>query len=83
MYKEILSMRNFAVCVCPQEYAEGGDLYEALKQAPDGKFSEAVAVADYLAPFLDAVAYLHTQVSKPLSWFIQLISCMPSMVLSF
>jgi hypothetical protein len=45
-----------------QEYAEGGDLYETLKQAPDGKFPEAIAVAHYLAPFLDAVAYLHSQV---------------------
>lgn len=46
-----------------QEFAERGDLFEALKRAPHMMFSEQVAVVSYLAPFLNAVAYLHCQVS--------------------
>ncbi len=46
----------------PQEYADGGDLFEALKACPHGRYTEQRAVAEILAPFLEAVAFLHGKV---------------------
>lgn len=42
-----------------QEYASGGDLYEALKRA-GGKLKESAVAGEVVAPCLDAVAYLHS-----------------------
>ena len=42
-----------------QEYASGGDLYEALRRA-GGKLKESAVAGEVVAPCLDAVAYLHS-----------------------
>ena len=43
-----------------QEYADGGDLYEALRRA-GGRLREPRVAAAVVAPVLDALAYLHAR----------------------
>eukprot|EP00879_Flechtneria_rotunda_P020486 GHRR01021554.1.p1 GENE.GHRR01021554.1~~GHRR01021554.1.p1 ORF type:complete len:180 (+),score=55.48 GHRR01021554.1:123-662(+) len=45
-----------------QEFAPGGDLFEALKRAPDMLYTETEAAARFIAPLLDALIYLHERV---------------------
>ncbi len=42
------------------EYANAGDVYKLLKKRT--KFPEASAVTQILAPFLSALAYIHSKV---------------------
>ena len=52
------------LCGTLQEFASGGDLFEALKHQPSMVFNEATAVARFMAPCLDALAYLQDRVSR-------------------
>jgi hypothetical protein len=47
-----------------QEFAPGGDLFEALKHQASMMFRELEAVGRFLHPCLQALAYLHDRVSS-------------------
>jgi hypothetical protein len=47
-----------------QEFAPGGDLFEALKHQASMMYGELEAVGRFLQPCLQALAYLHDRVSS-------------------
>jgi hypothetical protein len=51
-----------------QEFAPGGDLFEALKHQASMMYGELEAVGRFLQPCLQALAYLHDRVSGSCSY---------------
>lgn len=46
-----------------QEFAAGGDLFEALKRQPDFHYDEQQVAGCLLAQLLEALVHLHDRVS--------------------
>ncbi len=63
---QVAALYKLLLLVMLQEFAPGGDLFEALKHQPGMVYGEQHAVGCLLAPCLEALAYLHDRVSMKL-----------------